>query len=142
MTSFEEHLEIVQYCESNGNNNQETQGRREINATYFGNRQKAYLRSILDFEDNSIVASIMNLSNNNMQVFETLKAAIQSNLLFPSDRGFQYTSYSFAKMLEAQGMGQRSRLSCCIYNGHMKAFWGQEEAERYNLEKHYLSYQD
>lgn len=113
----------------------------------FGSGQKAYLSAILDLYDNSIVSYVMGLSNNNALAYQTLKAAIRANPtakpLFHSDRGFQYTSYGFAKILEAQGMEQSmSRVSRCIDNGPMEGFWGKLKAERYNLKKHYSNYQD
>jgi transposase InsO family protein len=113
----------------------------------FGDGQKAYLSAILDLYDNSIVAYVMGLSNNNSLAYQTLNAAVRANPtakpLFHSDRGFQYTSYGFAKILEAQGMEQSmSRVSRCIDNGPMEGFWGKLKAERYNLRKHYSNYQD
>lgn len=113
----------------------------------FGNGQKAYLSAILDLYDNSIISSVMSLNNNNALAHQTLKAAIQANPtanpLFHSDRGFQYTSYGFAKMLEVQGMEQSmSRVGRCIDNGPMEGFWGKLKAERYNLKKHYPSFHD
>lgn len=112
----------------------------------FGNGQKAYLSAILDLYDNSIIASVMSQTNNNALVFQTLEAAVRANPtakpLFHSDRGFQYTSYGFAKMLEAQGLEQSmSRESRCIDNGPMEGFWGNLKAERYNLKKQYPDFQ-
>lgn len=119
----------------------------DITEFKFGDGQKAYLSAVLDLYDNSIVAYVMGLSNNNELAYQTLKAAIQANPtakpLFHSDRGFQYTSYGFAKILEAQGMEQSmSRVSRCIDNGPMEGFWGKLKAERYNLKKHYSNYEE
>ncbi|MBN3524660.1 transposase family protein [Paenibacillus apiarius] len=42
-----------------------------------------------------------------------------------SDRGFQYTSLSFKKLLDANKLTQSmSRVGRCIDNGPMEAFWG------------------
>lgn len=119
----------------------------DVTEFQYGNGQKAYLSAILDLGDNSIVASVIGRSNNNALVYQTLKNAIQANPtakpLFHSDRGFQYTSYGFAKMLEAQGMEQSmSRVGRCLDNGPMEAFWGKLKAERYYLKKHYSTYEE
>ena len=109
--------------------------------------QKAYLSAILDLHDNSIVAYVLGKSNNNALVFGTLQAAVGKNPgaqpLLHSDRGFQYTSSGFGKLLAAHGMTQSmSRVSRCIDNGPMEGFFGKLKAERYNLKKHYESYEE
>ncbi|MGI6357785.1 MAG: IS3 family transposase [Bacillota bacterium] len=113
----------------------------------YGDGQKAYLSAILDLYDNSIVAYVIGKRNNNKLVFSTLQAALKANPeaqpLIHSDRGFQYTSYGFAKIITNQGMIQSmSRVSRCIDNGPMEGFWGKLKAERYNLRKYYESYED
>lgn len=113
----------------------------------YGNGQKAYLSAILDLHDNSIVAHVIGKNNDNALVFSTLRAALQANPeaqpLIHSDRGFQYTSHGFTKILKAHGMTQSmSRVSRCIDNGPMEGFWGKLKAERYNLKKHYESYEE
>lgn len=35
-----------------------------------------------------------------------------------------------------------SRVGRCIDNGPMEGFWGKLKAERYNLKKHYESYEE
>jgi putative transposase len=112
----------------------------------YADGQKAYLSAILDLYDNSIVAYVVGRSNNNALVFNTLQEAVAANPgaqpLIHSDRGFQYTSYGFAKILTAHGMTQSmSRVGRCIDNGPMEGFWGKLKAERYNLRKHYTSYE-
>ena len=109
--------------------------------------QKAYLSAILDLGDNSVVSFVTGRSNNNALVFSTLREALEANPeaqpLIHSDRGFQYTSYGFAKILAAHGMTQSmSRVGRCIDNGPMEGFWGKFKAERYNLRKHYDSYEE
>lgn len=111
-----------------------------------GSGQKAYLSAILDLGDNSVVSFATGRSNNNALVFSTLRSALKANPeaqpLIHSDRGFQYTSYGFAKILAAHGMTQSmSRVSRCIDNGPMESFWGKFKAERYNLRK-YESYEE
>lgn len=104
----------------------------------YGANKKAYLSAIMDLYDNSMVAFKIGHSNNNQLVFDTLEEAIKNNLkakpLIHSDRGYQYTSYGFKRMLELQGMTQSmSRPGKCIDNGPMESFWGKIKSERYYL---------
>jgi transposase InsO family protein len=67
-------------------------------------------------------------SNNNSLVFKTIKSAIQSlqlgeQPLIHSDRGFQYTSKEFKRIVEAANMTQSmSRIGRCIDNGPINHF--------------------
>ena len=102
--------------------------------------RKAYLSAILDLGDKSIVAFVLGHSNNNELVFKTFDMARKENPdaapLFHSDRGFQYTSKRFQKKLVNAGMTQSmSRVSRCIDNGPMEAFWGMLKSEMYYLKK-------
>ncbi|AJE11732.1 integrase core domain protein [Clostridium botulinum CDC_1436] len=104
----------------------------------YGASNKAYLSAILDLSDKSIVAFVLGHSNNNALVFETFDIAHgqypESKPIFHSDRGFQYTSRMFKKKLDDAGMTQSmSRVSRCIDNGPMKAFWGMLKSEMYYL---------
>lgn len=112
----------------------------------YGLGQKAYLSAILDLGDNSIVAFVLGHSNNNELVFKTFDMAHKehpdANPIFHSDRGFQYTSKLFHKMLVDAKMTQSmSRVSRCIDNGPMEAFWGMLKSEMYYLKK-FSSYDD
>lgn len=105
-----------------------------------GPEQKAYCSAILDLGDKSIVAFVLGHSNNNELVFKTFDMAREKHPgttpLFHSDRGFQYTSKIFHKKLVAAGMTQSmSRVSKCIDNGPMEAFWGMMKSEMYYLKK-------
>ena len=67
----------------------------------------------------------------NALVFETFDIAHkqhpEAKPIFHSDRGDQYTSKVFKKKLDNAGMTQSmSRVSRCIDNGPMEAFWGIE----------------
>lgn len=104
------------------------------------NGKKAYLSAILDLHDNSIVAHVLDRSNNNPLVFETFDKAVAANPdvspLFHSDRGFQYTSKIFKKKLDDVGAIQSmSRVGRCIDNGPMEGFWGIIKSEMYYLSK-------
>ena len=79
-------------------------------------------------------------SNNNELVFKTFDMAHKeypnATPLFHSDRGFQYTNKKFHKKLVDAGMTQSmSRVSRCIDNGPMEAFWGMLKSEMYYLKK-------
>ena len=105
-----------------------------------GFEQKAYCSAILDLADKSIVAFVLGHSNNNELVFKTFEIAREKHPdttpLFHSDRGFQYTSKIFHKKLVDAGMTQSmSRVSKCIDNGPMEAFWGMMKSEMYYLKK-------
>lgn len=108
----------------------------------YGNGQKAYLSAILDLHDKSIVSYVLGRSNNNPLVFQTLKLALQgapeSSPLLHSDRGFQYTSLGFKKLLDGSKMVQSmSRVGRCIDNGPMESFWGTLKCEKYYLHKYH-----
>jgi len=102
------------------------------------NGDRVFMCAILDLFDNSIVAQRFSFSNNNQLVFETFESALAANPgaapMVHSDRGFQFTSYGFRKILKAHGMTQSmSRVGKCIDNGPMEAFFGKLKAERYHL---------
>lgn len=104
----------------------------------YGNGQKAYLSAILDLHDKTIVSYVLGHSNNNPLVFQTLELALQTNPgsmpLLHSDRGFQYTSLTFKKLLDDNKLTQSmSRIGRCIDNGPMESFWGTLKCEKYYL---------
>jgi len=105
-----------------------------------GDGVKLYLSAILDLKDKCIISYKIGRSNNNLLVFDTFDAAVlkhpDAKPLFHSDRGFQYTSKIFKSKLDAVGMTQSmSRVSRCIDNGPMEAFWGTIKAEMYYLQR-------
>jgi len=108
-----------------------------------GSSKKLYLSAILDLYDNSIVTYRMGISNNNDLVFKTFDDAIKAhpeceNILFHSDRGFQYTNRTFKKKLDDANFRQSmSRVGRCIDNGPMEGFFGVMEVEMYKLNKFY-----
>lgn len=110
------------------------------------NGRRVFMCAIMDLFDNSIVAHQFSYTNNNKLVFETLEAALASNPgaspMIHSDRGFQFTSYGFRKILKAHGMTQSmSRVGKCIDNGPMESFFGKLKAERYHLVRKQSGYQ-
>lgn len=107
----------------------------------YSDGQKAYLSAILDLHGSFIVSYVLGHSNNNHLVFKTLDLAVldapNDTPMIHSDRGFQYTSLIFKEKLEAYGMTQSmSRVSKCIDNGPMEAFWGTLKCEKYYLHKY------
>jgi transposase InsO family protein len=112
----------------------------DVTEMKYGLGGKAYLSAILDLSDKSIVSFVMGHSNNNLLVFKTFDIAHsrypESNPIFHSDRGFQYTSKTFKMKLDNAGMIQSmSRVSRCIDNGPIEAFWGMLKSEMYYLRK-------
>ena len=103
----------------------------DITEMKYGVSSKAYLSAILDLSDKRIVSFVIGHSNSNARVFETFDIAHkqhpEAKPIFHSDRGYQYTSKVFKKKLGNAGMTQSmSRVSRCIDNGPMEAFWGIE----------------
>ena len=112
----------------------------DVTEMKYGVDSKAYLSAILDLGDKSIVSFVLSHSNNNELVFTTFDIAHQEHPdakpIFHSDRGFQYTTKTFKKKLDDAGMVQSmSRVSRCIDNGPMEAFWGMLKSEMYYLKK-------
>lgn len=110
----------------------------DVTEMKYGVSSKAYLSAILDLGDKSIVSFVIGHSNNNALVFETFDLAHEqypdAKPIFHSDRGYQYTSKSFKKKLDDAGITQSmSRVSRCIDNGPMEAFWGMLKSEMYYL---------
>ena len=100
--------------------------------------KKLYLSVILDLYDRIPVAYVVSRRNDNKLVFDTYARAIAANPearpLFHSDRGFQYTSKTFQKELQKQGMEQSmSRVGHCIDNGPTEGFWGIIKSEMYQM---------
>lgn len=110
----------------------------DVTEMKYGVSSKAYLSAILDLGDKSIVSFVVGHSNNNALVFETFDLAHEqypdAKPIFHSDRGYQYTSKSFKKKLDDAEITQSmSRVSRCIDNGPMEAFWGMLKSEMYYL---------
>lgn len=118
----------------------------DVTEIKYGASNKAYLSAILDLGDKSIVSFVIGHSNNNALVFKTFDLAHEqypdAKPIFHSDRGFQYTTKTFKKKLDDAEMTQSmSRVSRCIDNGPMEAFWGMLKSEMYYL-KNFNSYNE
>ena len=107
----------------------------------YGNGKKAYLSAIIDLYDKSIVSYVLGHSNNNDLVFKTVRPAIRTlneneSPLLHSDRGYQYTSKEFKRIMDKSEMTHSmSRVGRCIDNGPIEAFWGTLKVEKYYLYK-------
>ncbi|MEK4628786.1 IS3 family transposase [Solibacillus sp. FSL R7-0682] len=113
----------------------------DVTEFQYGNGKKAYLSAIIDLYDKSIVSYKFGQLNNNDLVFKTLKPAIRqlNKQEFPilhSDRGYQYTSKEFKRIMEKANLTHSmSRVGRCIDNGPIEAFWGTLKVEKYYLHK-------
>jgi len=113
----------------------------DVTELKFGNGCKAYLSAIIDVYDNSIVSWVLDRSNNNKLVMDTLKKAYEKNPgvtpLIQSDRGFQYTSHEYNRLHVKYGFRKSmSRVSRCLDNQPIERFWGTYKSESYYLTKY------
>ncbi|MCM3489465.1 IS3 family transposase, partial [Alkalihalophilus marmarensis] len=107
----------------------------------YGQSKKAYLSTIRDLYDGAIISYVLGRSNNNQLVFNTLDQATsqlaEEHPLIHSDRGYQYTSKGFKRMIDDAKMTQSmSRVGRCIDNGPMESFFGTLKCEKYYLNKY------
>nr|WP_239575711.1 IS3 family transposase [Geomicrobium sediminis] len=114
----------------------------DVTELKFPSGQKAYLSAILDLGKGTIVSHVLGHSNNNKLVFDTYHQAIErtqaTHVLLHSDRGYQYTSPSFQRLLkQRQFVQSMSRVGRCIDNGPMEAFWGTLKSEMFHLKKYH-----
>jgi len=118
----------------------------DVTEVMYGAGKKAYISAILDLYDGSIVSYVVGHSNNNDLVFTTLKQAMThlkdgEQPLLHSDRGYQYTSKGFKRMLEEGNITQSmSRVGRCLDNAPIESFWGSFKCEKYYLQS-YESYE-
>lgn len=104
----------------------------------YGVQSKAYLSAVLDYGEKKIVAFKLSKHNNNALVrktFSQIKDRIKpTKTLIHSDRGSQYTSYSFKDFVDKhQVIQSMSRVGKCIDNGPMEGFFGTIKEEMYRL---------
>ncbi len=101
----------------------------DITYLIFGNK-RAYLSTILDLYDRKVVAYKISKINNVALVIDTLNEAIAKtkdvrNLIIHSDQGFQYTSYEYKAICEANGITiSMSRKGTPIDDSPMESFHG------------------
>ena len=105
-----------------------------------GQKQKLYLCAIFDLFDNSIVSYKTSIRNDNQLVFSTFDQAKMNNPtashMVHSDRGYQFTSICFKKILKDNNCIQSmSRVGRCIDIGPIEGFWGIIKSEMYYLNR-------
>ena len=94
------------------------------------NNKRAYLSTILDLYDRSVVAYKISRHNDNKLVIETLNEAIAKNkdvhgLIIHSDQGFQYTSFEYKAICESTGIQiSMSRKGNPLDDSPMESFHG------------------
>ena len=92
------------------------------------NEKRAYLSTIIDLYDRRIVAYRIGKFNNISLVTDTLNEAIAKekdvkNLIIHSDQGFQYTSFEYKAICEANGITiSMSRKGTPIDDSPMESF--------------------
>lgn len=96
--------------------------------------RKLYLSPIMYFCDNSIIEYELSFKNDNQFVLKMFDKATkkyhEAKPIFPSDRGFQYTSNIFKNKIEEAGITQSmSRVGKYIDNEPMKGSFGTLKAE-------------
>ena len=103
-----------------------------------GVKHKVYLSAILDLYGRRIIAQVISDRNDLKLVLDTLRQALRhepgAHPILHTDRGFQYTSHAFNKMIKKYGIvHSMSRRGCCPDNGPMEGFWGILKREKYYL---------
>lgn len=93
-----------------------------------------YLSAIQDLYNNEIVSFHVSERNDLKLVIETIGKAQKkrdvTGTLIHSDQGFQYTSSSYNKLLEQQGMiGSHSRKANCLDNACIESFFSHLKTE-------------
>lgn len=92
------------------------------------NNKRLYLSTILDLCDRKVVAYKISKNNNNQLVMDTLNEAIAKRkdvygTILHSDQGFQYTSYEYKAICEANGIRiSMSRKGTPIDDSPMESF--------------------
>ena len=111
----------------------------DITEFKYGVGRKAYLSAIIDLHDGSIIGYKLGKSNNNRLVFDTIIPVIEqlpagALTMIHSDRGFQYTSKGFKRIVDGAKMTHSmSRVGRCLDNAPIENFWGTLKSEMYYL---------
>lgn len=113
----------------------------DVTYLQYGNRCRAYLSTIRDLYDGSIVAYQVSRFNNNPLVMDTLAAAIaqypDARPLLHSDRGSQYTSKEYRYRTTKAGITRSmSRSGNCVDNAPMESFFSHFKCECYDLKRY------
>lgn len=95
-----------------------------------------YLSVVMDLYNNEIMAWKISARNDLKLVVDTVKSLQDSKALLHSDQGFQYTTRTYAKVLEDKGLvGSHSRRGNCYDNACIESFFSHLKTEKLYLEK-------
>lgn len=96
----------------------------------------AYLSAVMDLYNNEIVAWELSERNDLKLVIDTVQQLKNGPSLLHSDQGFQYTTKSYAKLLEEKQLtGSHSRRGNCYDNACIESFFSHLKSEKLYLEK-------
>ena len=96
----------------------------------------AYLSVVMDLYNNEIVAWELSERNDLKLVTDTVKKLKCGPTLLHSDQGFQYTTQSYAQLLEEKKLtGSHSRRGNCYDNACIESFFSHLKTEKLYLEK-------
>lgn len=96
----------------------------------------AYLSVVMDLYNNEIVSWELSERNDLKLVTDTVKKLKCGPSLLHSDQGFQYTTQSYAKLLEEKMLtGSHSRRGNCFDNACIESFFSHLKTEKLYLEK-------
>ncbi|WP_424350054.1 IS3 family transposase [Latilactobacillus sp. 5-91] len=97
--------------------------------SYGDTGERAYISAIIDSFDKRIVAYQISKHNDNKLVMNTIRLAFKRfpdvKPIIHSDRGFQYTSTEYKRLIEHYGINvSMSRAGHCLDNQPIESFWG------------------
>lgn len=96
----------------------------------------AYLSVVMDLYNNEIVAWELSERNDLKLVTDTVKKLKCGPSLLHSDQGFQYTTQTYAKLLEEKKLtGSHSRRGNCYDNACIESFFSHLKTEKLYLER-------
>lgn len=96
----------------------------------------AYLSAVMDLYNNEIVAWELSERNDLKLVTDTVQQLKNGPSLLHSDQGFQYTTKSYAKLLEEKQLtGSHSRRGNCYDNACIESFFSHLKTEKLYWEK-------
>jgi putative transposase len=95
-----------------------------------------YLSVILDLFNNEVLAWELSARNDLQLVLDTVKQLDVKGALLHSDQGFQYTTKSYANLLDEYELkGSHSRRGNCFDNACIESFFSHLKTEKLYLEK-------
>jgi putative transposase len=95
-----------------------------------------YLSVILDLFNNEVLAWELSARNDLQLVLDTVKQLDVKGALLHSDQGFQYTTKSYANLLDEHELkGSHSRRGNCFDNACIESFFSHLKTEKLYLEK-------